>query len=571
MAYSWLRTRHLKCALALVGLVAGAAGATACGDESGVLVEVTRDPETTPAEIDSLEFVIGLDDGTGRYTRDEGSSIESVSISGRDLVSAPYQLLLRNGTGKDGAKVTVAVMAYRAGQMVGFAGFDQAQPFKSGQVLMRQLVLSGEPDVVVTDTGCVIWGVDASRVVIASPGDEDCDGDPASSDCNDADPTVGPSQTEQCGNMRDDNCNEMIDEETDTDGDQITNCAGDCDDNDPNTHPGATEICDAKDNDCNTRCDDGKLDADQDDYNTCGEKIKSDGTCVDAEPDCDDGDDTVNPGAEEQCDGKDNNCDGTCDVSGELDVDMDGYTECGTVPGVCGPPLGQLADCNDGNGEVHPFADEICDGFDTDCDGTRLGHAPCYGNENGAIECRVGTRNCDDDNADGTSGFTDECVVSDGSDLARAPLCPAYTSCDQQGVPDPFACAGNAAATGKIVCNLAFTEQGLCPERVFQLPSPPMASGCTWSILGGTDLDHYKVGVLVPMGSPSQTAQSCQAAFTVVASLDLVPQFQNVYLSFIADQVQQAAAVRLEIVPMKANNCPMNGGLQCTIVNNPFP
>ena len=48
-----------------------------------------------------------------------------------------------------------------------------------------------------------------------------------------------------------------------------------------------------------------------------------------------------------------------------VDVDGDGYYDCGLSPG----PLTAVEDCNDANANVHPGAAEVCGVVDTDCDG----------------------------------------------------------------------------------------------------------------------------------------------------------------------------------------------------------
>ena len=92
--------------------------------------------------------------------------------------------------------------------------------------------------------------------------------------------------------------------------------------------------------------------------------------------DCDDADPASLPGAAEQCDGRDNDCDSTIDEGMVLttyfsDYDGDGVGNADYPAESCAQPVGYVAeagDCNDANAAVNPFAAEVCNGLDDDCD-----------------------------------------------------------------------------------------------------------------------------------------------------------------------------------------------------------
>ena len=158
------------------------------------------------------------------------------------------------------------------------------------------------------------------------------------------------------GDVDGDGLCDSIDPDNDNDGDPL---ATDCNDNDPLVFTGATELCDAVDQDCDGTADDG-FDVDVDGVTTCG----PDGLSGTADDDCDDSDVTAFPGATEVCDGGDTDCDGTADEG--FDTDGDGVTTCGPdgLPGTADD------DCADGSAAIFPGASELCDGVDTDCDGS---------------------------------------------------------------------------------------------------------------------------------------------------------------------------------------------------------
>jgi hypothetical protein len=94
--------------------------------------------------------------------------------------------------------------------------------------------------------------------------------------------------------------------------------------------------------------------------------------------DCDDSTSEIFPGADEYCNSIDNDCDGTADNDAVdtsiwyADTDADGYGDEFSTTSACDEPSGYVADatdCDDTQPGVNPGATEICDTYDTDCDG----------------------------------------------------------------------------------------------------------------------------------------------------------------------------------------------------------
>jgi hypothetical protein len=283
-------------------------------------------------------------------------------------------------------------------------------------------------------------------------------------DCDDTDDDVNPDAPEIYNGV-DDDCDGDVDEGTDgfdDDGDGWTDIAGDCDDEDPATHPGAEEIPDGLDNDCDGDIDEGTdafdddgdcfcedmpcngtiaddctsllgADCDDDDAyihpdapevcddidNDCDGAVDSDDPDTDGDEDgwticdndCDDTDPAIHPYTSELCDGFDNNCDGVVDgadatgaVNWYEDLDGDGYGNRDSIIRHCDEPAGYVSDdddCDDTATEIHPSADEYCDGRDNDCDG--------FTDEAGSSGCTTYYR--DNDN-DGYGSTMSECSCS---------------------------------------------------------------------------------------------------------------------------------------------------------------
>jgi hypothetical protein len=95
--------------------------------------------------------------------------------------------------------------------------------------------------------------------------------------------------------------------------------------------------------------------------------------------DCDDYDAAINPDADEVCNALDDDCDDRID-EGDIepatwyqDLDLDGYGTATATRESCEQPDGYAKtddDCNDIDSSIHPYADEVCDEIDQDCDKT---------------------------------------------------------------------------------------------------------------------------------------------------------------------------------------------------------
>ena len=235
-----------------------------------------------------------------------------------------------------------------------------------------------------------------------------------SADCDDSDETENPDADEVCDGD-DDDCDGEVDEasaidastwyaDADTDGygdvatsavacsppDGYTGDGADCDDTDEAEHPGADERCDGDDDDCDGEVDEASAidaaawyaDADGDGFGDAANWAVACDAPIDHvtdATDCDDVDDDVFPGAPESCNGIDDNCDGDVDEATSADAlewyadsDGDAYGDASVVQVACEAPAGYSVldtDCDDGDADEYPGADEYCDGDDDDCDG----------------------------------------------------------------------------------------------------------------------------------------------------------------------------------------------------------
>jgi len=563
----------------LAGLLVVGSATIGCGNETGIIIEVSRD-DSVPAQVDRLRFFIGVEFNAVDLQRgfiDDGDRASDVSMDSRDLVTDPYDLLLRKGDGMTGG-VAVAVVAFANDQMVGFGGLESPVQFIDGKVIKWPVELSGNfgGRVDITDTSCLIWtDAEGNKVVIASSNDHDCDGDAADVDCNDNDPTVGPSSPEICANGVDDNCNGEKDETIDADMDGVNNCE-DCDDTDPDRTPGKTEICDGKDNDCNGICDDGDLDADGDKYTVCNNMILGDNTCSSMNEnlfDCNDNDPDVHPGAEEVCDGIDNNCNLECDEG--FDEDGDKYTTCGSRTDVCNGTRKADIDCEPNISHVNPgMPAELCDGYDTNCDGVLYPElVPCYGTGSGDT-CLVGERICQEATTVG-QGWKSGCDVTAATQSVPGTLCDAYETCDSNDVADPFACANNAVAMQAYSCTLAVRAGMVCPNARALLPNVgDIGASCTWLLGPANAVQHYDVQLeSVLNGTTADTSLAeCEAIFGITGILVPPPVPDSYILYQTANTASQVftQVFTIDVTPQQVVDCPVKA-LSCIGLVSPAP
>jgi len=256
-----------------------------------------------------------------------------------------------------------------------------------------------------------------------------------------------PTPQEETCNGEDDDCDGAVDENLSGGECLVTNEHGSC--------PGeeecfngklscigpeaAPELCDGLDNDCDGETDEGFDDTDGDgiadclendidgdgvpdvldncptefnpgqqdhDLDTVGDKCDpdDDNDMTADEDDCAPKDAQVHPGADELCDGKDNDCNYLVD-EGFSDTDSDGWKDC-MDDDDDGDGTKDDSDCGPTEPEIHPGAVEWCDGLDNDCDGETDEGYPDI-DEDGIPDCID-----DDQDGDGIPDDEDNCPAA---------------------------------------------------------------------------------------------------------------------------------------------------------------
>jgi hypothetical protein len=196
------------------------------------------------------------------------------------------------------------------------------------------------------------------------------------------------------------------DPENDWDGDGFTEFAGDCDDANPSINPDESEICNGMDDDCDGSIPPTETDDDGDTFNEC------------ADGDCDDSSAAVFPdGLEIPDDSIDQDCSGTDTVTCFENLDGDGYGSeivLLAVDGDCTSPgeSPQTGDCDDADPLVFPGQAEVCNGTDDSCAGS-LATNEADEDDDGEMAC---SGDCDDADPLVVSGLP-ACPI-DGDGLA---------------------------------------------------------------------------------------------------------------------------------------------------------
>ncbi len=194
-------------------------------------------------------------------------------------------------------------------------------------------------------------------------------------DCDDTSDQARPNRTDEVCDGLDNNCNGQLDEGLtprleyfiDGDGDgvgagnSVQACApppgrvaagGDCDDTNAARSPNKQELCNGSDDDCDGTTDEGYTkewygDEDGDGFGaqsklrvTCDEVVPGHVRVTGNNFDCDDGEDEVKPGAEEKCNNRDDNCVGGIDepfLTGERPKGGDCFTDVCNGDYICDP------------------------------------------------------------------------------------------------------------------------------------------------------------------------------------------------------------------------------------------
>ena len=291
------------------------------------------------------------------------------------------------------------------------------------------------------------------------PVDGTCECDPVAMDQQLATPCVLENELGACAGERVCAAEGLTDCDAPAASEEVCDDADNDCDGETDEGFGGMETCNGQDDDCDGETDElgaegcttYYLDKDEDDYGVasasqCLCAAAGQYTAVEA-GDCDDLEAAANPAADEVCDGVDNDCDGATDPAGiagtvkyYTDDDNDGYSDGLVSALLCAAsethPTQLTGDCDDDDPDVHPGADEVCDGKDNDCDDIVDGAdaaVSCTTNCGAGVQLCVGgvLQACD-------ATPQNVCIdFSDCSEYLTCEPCPAPPADDQcDGVDD---------------------------------------------------------------------------------------------------------------------------------------
>ncbi len=354
-------------------------------------------------------------------------------------------------------------------------------------------------------------------------------------DCNDTAGTIHPGQLDVCGNNKDDNCDNAIDEEgatgctnfwvdadKDTFGGGNPKClcvagptynvtkGGDCDDTNKKVNPNLIEVCgNGLDDNCNGSqndqnaqgCTDFYLDLDGDGAgaNTIGNSgkqclcIASGNYSASVPGDCNDSDKFVHPGATEICNNVDDNCNNLLDEGCDDDADgycdaQIGYVSIGVTSQQCGQgPEGAIVNLACEPGRTITSVDFASFGNPTGFCGTYKAGTCSGGSTLQAIKTAcLGKANC--------ALTVASSLLGDGC-AGQAKSLDVQVTCMGSGGTPPGVCPGGPGDTNDNDPTINPAGQEIC-DNIDNNSNGAVDEGCD------DDGDHFCDSAMIVLGAP---------------------------------------------------------------------